>query len=544
MKMPKYNDIDKFEDDINSQLSLKMGKMNKIPLKSDTQNIEEFLNEKTSDGIEKSGFKSTILPMSNLNSENKILHESMGTIELCYDSDSDIDTDIIAEGVKKEMSFEDCFDEELPSIKIESIMTLKDCSIRLNGSNIHNEHEFNAIHKVELKILPCKIYECEVCSKVFCTLKSLEAHKFNIHDMEEIMKKFDLNDDFGSITDIKVSKTNDRISDVGRDVLTNINVENNMINESEEMQNKLFSIFVPKEIQASYDNDKDFENKMEIVTDFKIEEFDINENMESVSNEMIFNSEILEEFNFGNLEESIQNKSCKSCDKTFNSLNSINEHIENIDEIKREFKCYNCEKMFSSKQSLRYHNEADHEGLKKYSCNICKKSFRTKQNLNIHIETIHEGRKTFGDAGKFKRHFRDIHIADVHEGLNAFECEKCGKCYSTNQVLINHMKLVHKKQRNFKCNNCEKIFQKKQSLKHHIESFHEGKRKFSCEFCGKTFVTHQGIRFHIKTIHEGIRYHCDFCKKCFTQLQNLKNHMNKKHNNTTQHENDPNILNK
>ena len=72
MEMPKYNDIDKFEDDINSQLSLKMGKMNKISLKSDTQNIEEFLNEKTSDGIEKSGFKSTIIPISKLNQEFQI----------------------------------------------------------------------------------------------------------------------------------------------------------------------------------------------------------------------------------------------------------------------------------------------------------------------------------------------------------------------------------------------------------------------------------------------------------------------------------------
>ena len=64
-----------------------------------------------------------------------------------------------------------------------------------------------SVHKVELKISPCKIYECEICSKVFCTLKNLEAHKFNIHDMEEIVKKIDLNNDSGSKTDMKVRKT-------------------------------------------------------------------------------------------------------------------------------------------------------------------------------------------------------------------------------------------------------------------------------------------------------------------------------------------------
>ena len=37
---------------------------------------------------------------SNNYSENKVLHKSMGTIELCFDSDSDVDSDTIEERTK------------------------------------------------------------------------------------------------------------------------------------------------------------------------------------------------------------------------------------------------------------------------------------------------------------------------------------------------------------------------------------------------------------------------------------------------------------
>ena len=185
MEFQKNAKVIKFEDDINSQLYLTMVENYEIPMKNDTQNKEEFLNEKTIDGIEKSGFKSTIIPISNLNQE--------------------------------------------------------------------------------IQISPYKIYDCEACSKVFCTRKKLEAHKFTVHDSEEILKTFDLNNDSESITDIKVSKRNYKISYVDRDskVLTNTNVKNNMFNKCEEIQTKPSSIFVPKEIHVSYNDDKD-NNDMEM----------------------------------------------------------------------------------------------------------------------------------------------------------------------------------------------------------------------------------------------------------------------------------------
>ena len=51
MEFQKNAKVIKFEDDINSQLYLTMGEIYEIPMKNDTQNKEEFLNEKNIDGI-------------------------------------------------------------------------------------------------------------------------------------------------------------------------------------------------------------------------------------------------------------------------------------------------------------------------------------------------------------------------------------------------------------------------------------------------------------------------------------------------------------
>ena len=60
--------------------------------------------------------------IETINKENKSLQKSMGTIELCFDTDSDSEIDSDNEIIKKEHYS----DEELGSIKVESVMTLKE----------------------------------------------------------------------------------------------------------------------------------------------------------------------------------------------------------------------------------------------------------------------------------------------------------------------------------------------------------------------------------------------------------------------------------
>ena len=103
-------------------------------------------------------------PNKNFNQEvemDKTMRKSMGTIELCFDVDSDSDIESDNETIKKEHYS----DEELGSIKVESVMTLKEfknkeyditeCNIKLKPLNIkmqpHRRHRYSGAAGAILK---------------------------------------------------------------------------------------------------------------------------------------------------------------------------------------------------------------------------------------------------------------------------------------------------------------------------------------------------------------------------------------------------------
>ena len=252
---------------------------------------------------------------------------------------------------------------------------------------------------------------------------------------------------------------------------------------------------------------------------------------------------------------------CETCGKEFPHKGAFNTHIRTVHEGRKDYKCEKCGKEFGQIGALKKHIKIIHEGQRE-KCDICGKQFTQSTYLKIHIKTVHEGQeriknficefcsKAFTCQAKLNKHvsfnhtkdplshkchlcgklFENLkqHISIVHEGNKNFECDKCGKCFSTGGHLREHTKAVHEEA--FRCDTCGKSFSSIAYLKHHISSVHDGEKKFECEHCGKLFAHKEGMNCHIRTVHEGIRYQCDFCEKSFTQKPHLKSHLNEAHN--------------
>ena len=87
-------------------------------------------------------------------------------------------------------------------------------------------------------------------------------------------------------------------------------------------------------------------------------------------------------------------------------------------------------------------------------------------------------------------------MENVHEELEKYECNKCGKCFTQNIGLKTHISAVHEK-------------------------------KIHCDLCGKHFDRGCDFKVHIQIVHEkDLEFKCDECDKNFTKAFNVKRHIN------------------
>ncbi|KAM4607939.1 uncharacterized protein ACJ7VT_016091 [Polymixia lowei] len=200
---------------------------------------------------------------------------------------------------------------------------------------------------------------------------------------------------------------------------------------------------------------------------------------------------------------------CKYCGMLFSAVIDLRDHERHVHRvIERPYACDYCDKTFSHKPHRDRHHRL-HRGEKMFQCEICGKAYTTISQLKTHKQTHSEKSficdicgNAFYQSGHLTRHKL------VHEEVKPFHCETCGKGFTQAEGLRNHQ-ITHTGERQL-CPICGKAYR---NLKHHMINKHADElpaevsqtkqKKYSCEVsgCGKTFLYPSLLNLHRKRTH-------------------------------------------
>ena len=72
----------------------------------------------------------------------------------------------------------------------------------------------------------------------------------------------------------------------------------------------------------------------------------------------------------------------------------------------------------------------------------------------------------------------NMNASSVQEGKKVFKCDVCGKSFSNQTKLTEHIAAIHEGKKPFRCDICSYRFSQKTTMKKHVASVHEGKKPF------------------------------------------------------------------
>lgn len=157
-------------------------------------------------------------------------------------------------------------------------------------------------------------------------------------------------------------------------------------------------------------------------------------------------------------------------------------------------------------------------------CDFCGRSFRNAANLNVHITYAHTGSCECDVCGaKYKnqwclaRHRARTHNAKDHK------CPKCPEKFQSQYHTQKHLIKIHNI--GHKCSYCGKMFTRNSFMKDHVRRTHLKEKNIPCSICNEKFFDNYLLKMHMVK-HEGDRkFTCTVCGKAFLRRSNLSSHM-------------------
>ena len=132
---------------------------------------------------------------------------------------------------------------------------------------------------------------------------------------------------------------------------------------------------------------------------------------------------------------------------------------------------------FIDNRDLKVHTRHVHENFRPFSCEVCDTAYKTKQGLTTHQKAHPNGEcaniKNVSKATDEENTDRDLPVKSNNES-KPFECPECTKRFSKKSRLEMHLRM-HANKKAFPCsiNGCGKAFTHNQTLQNHMKQFHK-----------------------------------------------------------------------
>ena len=222
---------------------------------------------------------------------------------------------------------------------------------------------------------------------------------------------------------------------------------------------------------------------------------------------------------------------CDKCDRAFKNTYTLYMHDYHIHtESAKQFACSKCEYRTYTIQNLRLH-ELRHT----LTCPKCNECFADFKDLNKHMTEQHSTRSCLHVCSECGESYPTKSLLKFHEakhatkaGIKSFLCNRCGKGFTSDIALRQHVSRVHKEKKKHQCNTCGQLFKEKNALRRHqVQHFDE--LKHVCDLCGKTYNRLHTLSLHMAT-HSGSKSHkCQHCGNSYYTNEHLQKHINRCH---------------
>jgi KRAB domain-containing zinc finger protein len=226
---------------------------------------------------------------------------------------------------------------------------------------------------------------------------------------------------------------------------------------------------------------------------------------------------------------------CEVCDKLFSTKNYLKDHLERHTQL-RTFDCDVPGCKYSAKVlvDLLQHKKRVHSSIL-HSCLLCGKNFKQDYFYKLHVakhntDTPRVFKCLYMSCQKLFEDEMDIrkHTEEAHKNLAQFQCNECGKCFASKQILAGHV-VMHWDWRPFKCDipGCSFSAKWLQSLQRHKNNVHT-LNLIPCSLCGEMFKNKYKYKRHLQkheTATPGVfKCHHIRCNETFSIPKDLKMH--------------------